>query len=92
MREAIKGTNLYVRNFGRGRSRIMFIEPEKLTDYAPIRIEGCSVVLFNASVIPDLAAFFEEADSRPKRGKAIAGGIGSSADESLKRFLRNLEK
>ncbi len=92
MRESIKGTKLYVRNFGRGRSRITFIEPEELIEYDPIRIKGCAVVLISASVIPELAAFYQTADTRPKRGKVFPGGIGSSADESIKRFLRQLDE
>ena len=86
-REPIPGTNIFIRNFGRGRSRITLIEPEQTTGYAPIRIEGCSVILFNSSVVSELSRFYRRVNSRPKRNEIIPGGIGSTADLALKRFL-----
>ena len=88
MREKLPGTRLYVRNFGRGRSRITIIEPEDLTGYDPVRISGCSVILFNQGVVSDLREFYRRVPSRPKRNEVFPGGIGSTADDSLKKFLR----
>ncbi|MEM7114090.1 MAG: hypothetical protein AAF614_16765 [Chloroflexota bacterium] len=87
-RQQIPETNLYVRNFGRGRSRITFIEPEDVScGYDPLRIEGCSVVLFNSSVGSELGRFYRRVGSRPRRNELIPGGIGSTADHALKKFL-----
>ncbi len=86
-RVPIPGTKLHIRNFGRGRSRITIIEPEKTVDYDPIRIEGCSVILFNRTVISELGNFYRRVNSRPKRNGIIPGGIGSTADLALKQFL-----
>ena len=86
-RELLPGTNIYVRNFGSGRSRITLIEPEVVTDYDPIRITGCSIVLFNGSVDRELGKFYRRVASRPKRNEIFPGGIGSTADHSLKKYL-----
>ena len=88
MREKIAGTKLYVRNFGVGRSRILLIEPEDVTTgYAPIRISGCSVILFNERVRSELSKFYYRVSSRPKRNKVFPGGISSAADAGLKQFV-----
>ncbi len=86
-RERLEGTTIFVRNFGRGRSRITVIEPADTTEYDPIRISGCSIILFNKSVVSDLSKFYRRVSSRPKRNEVFPGGIGSTADQSLKQFL-----
>lgn len=86
-REALEGTSIFVRNFGRGRSRITIIEPRNTTEYDPIRISGCAIILFNKSVVSELSKFYGRVSSRPKRNEVFPGGIGSTADQSLKQFL-----
>lgn len=83
-RQKLKGTNLYVRNFGSGRSRIMIIEPETFDDYDPIRVRGCSVVLFNLSVMSELGRFYARSKSRYSRNEVFPGGISSTADVAIK--------
>ena len=87
-RYPLSDTNLYIRNFGKGRSRITIIEPENVTNYDPIRISGCSVILFNDTVISELNKFYHHVASRPKRNKVFPGGIGSTADQGLKKYLQ----
>ncbi len=67
----------------------MLVEPEVVEEYDPVRIEGCSVILLNRSVVSELNKFYQRVNSRPKRNELIPGGIGSTADDSLKRFLRS---
>lgn len=87
MRTKLAGTNLYIRNFDAGRSRIVIIEPENVdSGYEPIRIQGCSIILFNGNVRSELSKFYNRVNSRPKRNETFPGGIGSSADEALKLF------
>ena len=91
-RQPIPNTTLYVRNLGKGRSRIMIIEPENLDAYRPIKINNAATILYNDTVIPELKQLFEENNSRPRRHKVIPGGIGSAADEGLRKFLGVLSK
>jgi len=86
-REKIPTTKLYIRNFGRCRSRITVIEPEKPTGYDPVRIEGCSIILFNPQVRTELSKFYHQISSRPRRNRTIPGGIGSTADHAIKQYL-----
>ncbi len=87
-REPIPTTDLYVRNFGRGRSRITLIEPRDITgEYDPVRIEKCSVILFNSSVRNELRRFYMSSVSRAQRNELIPGGVGSTADLAIKKFV-----
>ena len=86
MREQIVGTTLWVRNFGAGRSRITVIEPTELTGYDPVRLVGCSVLLWNGTMRAELRGLYMRENSRPKRNAVFPGGIGSSADAALKLY------
>ncbi len=87
-RMKLEGTGLHVRNFGVGRSRLTIIEPDDVAcGYDPIRIQGCSVILFNASVRPQLSKFYAQVYSRPRRNDVFPGGISSTADDSIKEYL-----
>ena len=88
-RENLEGTSLQIRNFGTGRSRIVLIEPTDTSKgvYDPVRIDGCSVILWNGSVRSELSKFYMRVNSRPKRNEVFPGGISSAADDGLKKFV-----
>ena len=86
-RVRLEGTGLFVRNSGIGRSRIVFIEPDVLVGYDPIRIQGSSVILWNMSVRSELSKFYGRVNSRPRRNEVFPGGVSSAADDGLKKFI-----
>ncbi len=85
-RVRLEGTDVFVRNFGIGRSRIVIIEPKVMVGYEPVRIQGCSVILWNGTMRSELSKFYTRVDSRPRRNEVFPGGISSKADIGLKLY------